>query len=307
MDISYLKEFVVLADTLNFWTAAERLYIGESSLSKHIKALEKQLGAPLFTRTSRKVALTEFGQLMLPYAQSMAKLQYEYESAAFRYFHHEMQSLSISTIPVIAQYNITEAFVKFQMDHPTVRLDICETDTQVIRKQLLARECDIGIYRDSSVYLEHNPDEESQIVKIPYCTDELVAVLPPDHPLAGEKKIDLVQLAAEQFSLIRQDTMPYDLCIRACREAGFHPKVVFSSHNLEAILDMVRKGGCVSILFSRHIAALRRDGPDGGFSVAVVPVVPVIRTTVYLGYLKRAQLSPAAIHFIEYFKLIHPD
>ena len=55
MDISYFNEFVVLAETRNFWAASERLFIGQSSLSKHIKAMEKELGAPLFARTSRRV------------------------------------------------------------------------------------------------------------------------------------------------------------------------------------------------------------------------------------------------------------
>ena len=68
MEISYFNEFVILAETRNYWAASERLYIGQSSLSKHIKTLESQLGAPLFDRTSRKVELTEFGAKMLPYA-----------------------------------------------------------------------------------------------------------------------------------------------------------------------------------------------------------------------------------------------
>lgn len=83
MEIGYFREFVVLAETQNYWAASERLFIGQSSLSKHIKTLEKQLGAPLFDRTSRKVALTEFGRLMLPYAKAVASLQFEYETAAF--------------------------------------------------------------------------------------------------------------------------------------------------------------------------------------------------------------------------------
>ena len=69
MDINYFREFVILAETKNYWAASERLFIGQSSLSKHIKTLEKSLGAALFDRTSRKVELTEFGKRMLPYAR----------------------------------------------------------------------------------------------------------------------------------------------------------------------------------------------------------------------------------------------
>lgn len=303
MDISYFREFVILAETCNYWNAAERLFIGQSSLSKHIKTLENHLGAPLFDRTSRKVELTEFGQLMLPYAQSVSKLQYEYESAAFTYLHQQNEPLNIATIPVIAHYNITDILIKFQLNHPTIQVNIQEADTLLVREWLIDRKCHIAIFRDSTAYLEHNPDKESQLVKIPYRNDRLLAVLPPDHPLAGEKEIELSQLSAEPFALIQQDTMPYELCMRVCREAGFTPRVVFTSHNLEAILDMVRKGSCVSLLFTNHVSFPHKVAFGEHPPFVSVPVTPAISTTVYLAYLKNAKLSPAALQFIDYCKM----
>lgn len=298
MDIAYFKEFVVLAETKNYWAAAERLFIGQSSLSKHIKTLEKQLGGPLFSRTSRKVELTEFGRLMLPHAQAISKLQYEYETAAYNFLHVGVESLRIASIPAMAQYHITDTLLGFQMEYPKVQIHTQEDDTLVIREALIHRNCDLAFLRDSDVYLEHDPDKESQMVKLPFCRDSLVAVLPREHPLAGAGQIELSQLAEENFALIKQDTMPYKLCIRACREAGFTPQVAFTSHHLDAILDMVTKGSCVALLFSSHV-----DYPiDSVLSIAppfaVVPVSPEILTTVYLCYLKSPTLSEAAAHFV---------
>lgn len=298
MDIAYFRELVILAETQNYWAAAERLFISQSSLSKHIKTLEKQLGAQLFERTSRKVELTEFGKLMLPYAQSVAKLQYEYESAAYSYLYRESEPLNIATIPVFARYNITDALIQFQQNHPTIQINIQEADTLQVRDWLLERKCHLAIFRDSTAYLEHDPDKESQIVKIPYCKDQLVAVLPPDHPLAQEDHIELSQLSTECFALIQQETMPYTLCMRVCREAGFTPHVVFTSHSLEAILDMVRKGRCIALLFSKHIRFPNQIEFDVKPPFATVPIVPEIWTTICLGYLKNDKLCPAATHFI---------
>ena len=73
MDIIYFKEFAVLAVMQNYWAAAERLFIGQSSLSKHIKTLEKHLGAPLFDRTTRKVELTEENTRLRSQVPSMKK------------------------------------------------------------------------------------------------------------------------------------------------------------------------------------------------------------------------------------------
>lgn len=300
MEISYFREFVILAETQNYWAAAERLFIGQSSLSKHIKTLEKSLGAPLFDRTSRRVELTDFGKLMLPYAQSVAKLQYEYEAAAFNYLHEENEVLNVASIPAMAHYGITDLLIRFQLDFPTVRVNTHEADTLDVRERLLDRRCDLAFFRDSVAYLEHDPDKEAQLTKIPFFHDMLVAVLPRDHPLAGEKSLELRQLADEYFTFIKEGSMPYTLCMRACREAGFIPQVLFTSHNLEALLDMVSKGSCVSLLFAGHVQFPHDVAFPDGRPFAVVPVTPEIQTTVYLGHLKNTPLSPAAAHFVEY-------
>ena len=288
MDISYFREFAILAETKNYWAASERLFIGQSSLSKHIKAMEKQLGAALFERTSRKVELTEFGALMLPYAQSISRIQYEYETAAFNHLN-----------------GITDILLRFQTDFPTVQIHTSEADTLEVREWLIERRCELAFFRDSVAYLEHNPDKERLLVKHPYSQDRLVAVLAKNHPLAENQSIELAQLSEEQFVLLQNGSMPYSLCMRACQEAGFIPRVVFTSHNLEALLDMVLKGDCVSLLFAGHVDFPRpflhiEEPLPPPTPFAVLPIVPEIPTTVYLSYLKGTPLSPAASHFLEY-------
>lgn len=309
MDISYFREFVVLAETRNYWAASDRLFIGQSSLSKHIKTMEKELGAALFERTSRKVELTEFGSSMLSYAQSIAKLQYEYETAAFNYLNQGTEVLHIASIPVMAHYGITDILLKFQTDFPTVQVHTAEADTLEIREWLIERKCELAFYRDSVAYLEHDPDKEGKLASLPYFRDKLVAVFPRSHPLAGSGYVELAQLSKEQFVLLQNGSMPHSLCMRVCREAGFTPQVMFTSHSLEALLDMVSKGDCVSLLFSGHVDFPRAflhagQTPAPPLPFAVVPIVPEIPTTICLGYLKGARLSPAASHFVEYC-LIH--
>lgn len=300
MDISYFREFVILAETKNYWAAAERLFIGQSSLSKHIKTLENQLGAPLFERTSRKVELTEFGQLMLPYAHSISKLQNEYQAEAYNYLHVGLETLRIASIPAMAQYNITDTLLAFQLEYPSVQVHTTEDDTIVIRDALLNGECDLAFLRDSDIYLEHDPDKEVQLVKLQFCQDKLVAVLPRNHPLAQAGHLELSQLSGEDFALIKQGSMPYKLCIHACQSAGFTPHVVFSSHHIDGILDMVTKGNCAALLFSNHV-----DYPlDSVLSIAppfsVIPILPEIQSTIHLAYLKNQPLSPAAARFVKH-------
>lgn len=69
LNVRYLEEFVTLTEKNNFLEAAECLFISQSCLSKHIKKLEAEIGVELFERTTRTVVLTEFGQMLLPYAK----------------------------------------------------------------------------------------------------------------------------------------------------------------------------------------------------------------------------------------------
>ena len=79
MEINYLKEFVILARTGNYLETADCLYMGQSSLSRHIKTLEEELDIRLLDRTTRKVSLTEAGRLFLPYAEHIMSLQEQYQ------------------------------------------------------------------------------------------------------------------------------------------------------------------------------------------------------------------------------------
>ena len=84
METGLLREFLILAEEKNYWKAAERLYMNQSTLSKHIKTLEKTLSVPLFDRTTRMVELTEYGRLLLPYAQTMVQTQADCDAALLR-------------------------------------------------------------------------------------------------------------------------------------------------------------------------------------------------------------------------------
>ena len=236
------------------------------------------------------------------------RLQTQYETAAFNYLSVGSQPLTIGSIPVIPRYHITDLIVKYQLDFPTVHLQTIEEDTLLLRDDLFNHRCDVIFYRDSNQYLEHDPDKENCMIRLPYCQDKLVAVLPTDHPLAEEFSIQLEQLKDECFALIKNGTMPYNLCVRACRSAGFTPHVLFSSHNLEAIFDMVTRGSCVALLFENHVTrpydALNHLDKQ---PFAVVPIEPPIYTTIYMAYLKDEPLTPATAHFVDYCKLAAMD
>ena len=303
MDISFFREFAVLAETQNYWAAAERLFISQSALSKHIKTMEQQFGASLFYRTSRKVTLTEFGQIMLPYARTISRLQHDYESAAFNFLNRECAPLEMATIPEMAHYNITKILVQFRQDHPTVQVNLHEVDSLVGRELLIDRKCELAILRRSPRFIEHDPEKEQQLVSLPMFHDRLMVVLSPSHPLAKEKKLSLQQLKGEHFAFTPQDTLHHAVCVAACRDAGFVPDVLLRTRDLESILDLVRSGNCISLLFENQMDFPHHVPFDAGnLPFMAVPVDPEIHTTVCLCYRKDEPLSSAAAYFTEYLR-----
>ena len=111
MEISYLKEFVVLAQTGNFMEAADILYSSQSTLSKHIKSIESELGISLFDRTTRKVKISKYGSLFLPYARKIVEIQEKYAVNLKLNLETKSEVLNLGSIYGLAQYKITDILV----------------------------------------------------------------------------------------------------------------------------------------------------------------------------------------------------
>ena len=129
MEIEYTCEFVVLAETCNYMEAADRLFVSQSALSRHIKTLEEELKVQLFDRSTRKVSLSPFGSLFLPYARQIASTRYAYEAAIAGALKAEHGNIRLGTIPVMSQYGITDLIMRFRQENPGFSMDIIEGDT----------------------------------------------------------------------------------------------------------------------------------------------------------------------------------
>lgn len=288
MEINHLREFILLTEIGNFLETAEQLFISQSALSRHIKAIEEELGVPLFDRTTRKVELNQFGQLFLPYAKQITNIQYEYSTAFYNQLKNISDTVTIGSIPVMAQYNITDVLTRFQQENPSLSLNIVEADTVVLIDMLKNRQCDFAFIRESEV-------SDNHLVKIPYTVDSLAAVLPSTHPFARRESVSLKELENETFILLAENTMMYNLCLAECKKAGFQPKVAFTGHRAENIIDLVYKGIGISLLTKKP--AIFMAGPN----ISLVDITPAITTTIYLAYDKSNRMSIAGNHFMSYF------
>ncbi len=281
MEINYLKEFVVLAQTGNFLEAADILYSSQSTLSKHIKSMEMELGVPLFDRTTRKVSISKFGLLLLPYARQITEIADKFTAILKSNRETNREILNLGSIYGLAQYKITDVLVSFKKSLPGATLNVMQASSRDLTEMLRQGKCELAFVRDIE-------DVGGDFVQIPFTTDTIVAVLPIKHPLAKQKTVPLKMLENENFLMAVQGTMPYRLSMKACELSGFEPRIVYSDPELENQVDLVTKGMGVYLALKK--LALYHNNPKA----AIVDITPIVETYINLCHLKTTELSNAA-------------
>jgi DNA-binding transcriptional LysR family regulator len=283
MNIEQLQYFIEVADSGSFSEAAERLFTTQSSVTKHIQALEKELCISLFDRSRRKICLTEAGELVLKDAKEMVDLHARMLHCIENYTHRSDQQLKIASIPVMAQYDITGLVAAFSDRHPDVHLSIQEIEGIDMISKLKNQEFDFAFMR-----IEHL---DEGFVSVPICTDQLSVVLAANHPLAGRETIALEELSGEQFLLLNQWTLLYDICVQACQNAGFMPQVKYTGTRMDTILGLIGMNQGISLMMNYAASRIHQE------NICIIPLKEEIQSTVGLARLKNRHLSAAGKDF----------
>ena len=296
MDVERCKEFVVLAQTRNFLEASNQLFISQSSLSKHIKSLEKELGVTLLDRSTRKVELSSIGRVFLPYAKRIARTNYELQTALFDQLENERMILTIGSIPVMAPYGITNILALFEHDNAGHHLQLFEGDADELKEMLRRDKLELAFIREWDGDVRRDSGDE-EFSTVPYANDHLVAVLPNEHKLAVRECIRLSELAHEEFLLLPKGSVMHALILDACAVEGFVPQIRYQGNRAENIIDLVARGMGVSLLMQKPVAYLATS------DIALVDVEPTIDTQIKVYFRRGEELSPAAKQFLEYVRL----
>ncbi len=278
MELKYVLEFVELINAGKFSEAANRLFLSQSSLSKHMKTLESDLGVELFEReTKRKVILSEYGKLYLPYAEQIAMLHKEYLALQEAHRKSSASTLKIGSIPSMMPYRITDLLAEFQTCQPNLILHVEELESAESCAYIHQGKLDCAFVRENAQLVDKS------LKHVSYTFDTLCAVLHKNHPLAVEKHIHLTQLCDESFLLLKNASFMYEMCMDACEKAGFTPHVTYTGSRGDNIVNMVGRGAGVALLTKRPIATLKNP------NVVIVDITPAITTEINLVYSKEAE------------------
>lgn len=263
MELQQLRYVVALADTLNFSRAAERCHVVQSALSHQIKALETELGTPLFARTSRRVELTEAGQAFLPHAHRVLETVEQAAAAAVIDQTSLRGSLTIGLIPTVTAVNLPELLSTFSRKHPLVKVRLRDGGSHALLGAVHSGELDAAFIGVPSAA----PPPKTSYLELK--RDRHVAVVHRDHPLARKRRVTLESLTDELFADFPMNTSGRDQSDLAFESLGLSRNVVFETSRSELICAFVEQQLCVALLSrdliieSNELVALELvDGPE---------------------------------------------
>ncbi len=287
MEIKQVQYFLAVASAGSFSAAADELYITQSSISKQIIALEKELEASLFDRSKRKITFTEAGEAFLKYAQSLNAI---YQSMLAELGPYKSTpSFSIIAIPVIAQYGITTHLARFRSAYPNLNFGLDEREAALILPTLQNHQYDLAFVRD------YNLDYDVYSF-LNIANDKLQVVVAENHRFAGRKFLSLAELAEENFIMFDKGTMIHELTMDACRQAGFEPRIFYASLRVESILGLVASNSGIALMMKKVFAYHHPND-----SVAI-PLKETIESKLVLVWLKNKKLTYPTQIFIDFIK-----
>ena len=286
MDIRQIRYFLSVVETGSFSAAADEHYISQSSLSKVIIALEKELGVSLFDRSKRKVFLTQAGEAFLEHARKLITA-YKAMVVELDGYKSTLDSFSIATIPVLTQYGITTYLAQFRDLHPNIHFNIDEIDGLNILSALDEHRFDLAFTRHN--YLNHE-----RYASLEICTDKLLVVVSKNNRHANRTSISLKELSNDNFIVFDRITDLHKLIMDECRKAGFDPTIFYSSHRKISVLGLVGTNIGLAIMPVKVYDYYQHS------DVLAIPLDENIICNIVLVYLKNRMLPEAARIFVDY-------
>ncbi|MFN8110456.1 MAG: LysR family transcriptional regulator [Thermoleophilia bacterium] len=255
MDLRHLNTLRMVVDRGSFSGAAEELQITQPAVSLQIRALEESLGHRLLDRSGRRVRLTEAGEVAYRHAKRAAAMESE--------LGRELQELDTSIAgPLVlgsstgpGELVLPRLLGRFAAQHPAVRVHLNVLDTQTVCDRVLDEELELGVVGAARAH--------RGLVFQPFMRDELVAIVPPGHALAGRASVGVAELAQHPLLVQQNGSGVRSVVEQAMRDAGVRDRDVTVAMELglqQSVKAAVLDGFGITVI-SR--LAVEREVADG--------------------------------------------
>lgn len=289
METKNIQEFLTLAELGSSYAAAEKLFISQSSLVRHIQALEEEFGVSLFDRTRKGFILNANGRIFLPYAEKIAMTQMQCYNA----LHHNNGETNV--IRVLSEIKMIDLIIDFKKEFPQYVIELQKPRN--VEESLRRGVMDVA-------FLATLPSLQEDLTFVSFCREEALVLLYDSHPFAGREWIKLEELRGEQFIALCDDTVFNNAFVELYRKVGYIQDISASVPMGKDLMRMVSEGLGITLIHGRAATVPKYPG------LKVIPLEPKIEYEVGMYYRKDIPLSKAAKEFISYaekWRILHKD
>lgn len=282
MNIKKYEAFVRAVERGSLSKAAAELGYTQSGISHMMQSLEDEVGFPLMIRTSAGILPNEDGQFLLPVIRRLLSTNECLEQSIAKIRGSDIGRIRIASFSSVATYWLPAILAEFQQDFPNVEVQIVEGGADRIEDMMASREADLCLYTGG---------ESREFDWFPLHRDELLAIVPPDHPLTERDAVPVESLMDEPFIM---PMAGYDYEVHHILDTlPRYPAIRFSSCSDCVIVSMVSKGLGVSILPE----LLLRNYPS---DAVAMPLSPGQDRIIGMGVPQLRASSPVTRNFMRY-------
>jgi DNA-binding transcriptional LysR family regulator len=290
MDMDQIRTFVAIARTRNFSRAARELHRSQPAISRRIELLTQELGVALFERARGRIALSEAGAALLPYAETILAAAHDGFEAVRTLHSGDSGRLTLAVVGTLANAQLTGMLRRFGNEHPGVRVEVQTANSQAVG-EIVRR-------GDAALGLRYLRDPSRELVSEIVAREKLVVVCSPEHRLASYRTVRPQHLVGERwvaFGMGDSKESFVQYLNRTLLAAGVEEPDVTLIDSLTAQKRLVEANLGIALLAESGIEEETRAGTLKKLHVPAfrdcIPVAVVYRKNGYLSGAARSFLS----------------
>lgn len=241
MEIEHMKEYVALAENLNFTTTAEQLYITQSALSRHISYVEEHIGAQLFVRSPHSVKITPAGKVVYEDFKTIVAAYDALKRKMETMSNGSVGNLTIGMLYYCVDDHFNPTMRSFKKKYPGINMSIYSYQVHDVIRELKDNKIDIGMlmrskFPTSDELLFHRIGRE-----------RLKAIVLPDHPFAKRESVSLEEISEQRMVILANEPVYTESIALLLRIHDAYPKDVVYAENIDTMLVTMEATNSIAV------------------------------------------------------------
>lgn len=292
MDLRLVRTFVSAAHLLNFRRTAERLFLSQPTVTKHIRRLEDELGFELFHRRGKQVTLTPAGERFLGHAQRLLNAHEDALQDMEGWARGYTRRLVVAVSPLVGSSTLPWLVRRFTAQYPDVEVIVSAVQSPQVIEAVITGDASVGLARE--------PGQDNRVTSEPLYTEQVLLVTGQDNSDHDGPLPDWEKLIADERIFAHNHPGYWPELLRSLRQRGFRARTMTVSQ-VDVTKKLIEDGLGISFLPK---SAVRRELVEGRLLEVPTPTFSLPETATYL--VLPHQPPPPARAFIDVIREVFP-